>query len=417
MMTPQINPSIDPIISRLRPRGLGEIIDQAFRLYRKHFLTFLAISAVVFVPMQIISQGANLLLQGSSSSLTASGGTTNPSIESGRANEYLITLLVSFGVVLIVGALARIAEQLSQGALTAEVADSYLDQPVGFGSAYRKTFHNIGPLLGVIALEGLAIAGIFALPMLLIVIAVLAAGGASDSAAAGGFLAAFCLAFVLIIPALLIYVYAFIKWAVAVPAVMVEKLGPRQALRRSGNLVQNYWWRTLGLVAVLGLMSLIISLGPAYLLVGVVTIFTRSLDPLTNNVIVAAVQIITQAFFVPLQLTAYTLYYFDLRVRKEGFDIEAAMAQRYQPYALPTSAGNPGYYPYTQPDSMPPPTLGYTPPTGSDGYRGDGQSYGQGMSTPPAAAPQPPGPKEAGNAADLEAGGDSAASRPEPEPQ
>src|SRR5690348_13299562 len=55
---------VDPIISRLRPRDVVGIIDQAFRIYRRHFLTFLAIIAVVHIPVQGLTQLATVLLAG-----------------------------------------------------------------------------------------------------------------------------------------------------------------------------------------------------------------------------------------------------------------------------------------------------------------------------------------------------------------
>src|SRR5438477_9680250 len=57
---------VDPIISRLRPRDMLGILDQAFRLYRKNFLTFLAIVAVVFVPIEILTQVLNILTRSQS---------------------------------------------------------------------------------------------------------------------------------------------------------------------------------------------------------------------------------------------------------------------------------------------------------------------------------------------------------------
>ena len=56
---------VDPIIARLRPRTVAEVLDQAFRLYRKYFLTFVAIIAVVHVPLQLVQQLANAVTTGS----------------------------------------------------------------------------------------------------------------------------------------------------------------------------------------------------------------------------------------------------------------------------------------------------------------------------------------------------------------
>jgi hypothetical protein len=79
------------------------------------------------------------------------------------------------------------------------------------------------------------------------------------------------------------------------------------------------------------------------------------------NIITAAISVIAAMFYVPLQLTATTLYYFDLRVRKEGFDLETAMQQRYA--MAPAGAGYgyaPGqYWQPQQPGGMAPPNLGY----------------------------------------------------------
>src|SRR5689334_21670630 len=55
---------VDPIISKLRPRDVVGIIDQAFRIYRRHFLTFLAIIAVVHIPLQGLTQLITVLLAG-----------------------------------------------------------------------------------------------------------------------------------------------------------------------------------------------------------------------------------------------------------------------------------------------------------------------------------------------------------------
>src|SRR5436305_13730541 len=45
--------------ARLRPMGIGDIIDETFRLYRENFMLFVATCAVLEVPVQII----NFLIQ------------------------------------------------------------------------------------------------------------------------------------------------------------------------------------------------------------------------------------------------------------------------------------------------------------------------------------------------------------------
>jgi hypothetical protein len=169
-----------------------------------------------------------------------------------------------------------------------------------------------------------------------------------------------CFASILMFVTVPFYAYVFVRLSVIIPALMVENLGPVQAVRRSWQLVQGYWWRTFALMLVLGILGAVISAGPAYLVTALVTLFTGTFDPVLTTAVTAIVSVITEAFFIPLSLTCYTLYYFDLRVRKEGFDLETALDQRYAPPgAAPGGyyAGPQGQYPPA--GAYPPPLLGY----------------------------------------------------------
>src|SRR5437016_3696519 len=50
--------------ARLRPRDRGAILDAAFRLYRKEFFTLLAITAVLYVPVEVLVQALSLKFLG-----------------------------------------------------------------------------------------------------------------------------------------------------------------------------------------------------------------------------------------------------------------------------------------------------------------------------------------------------------------
>jgi hypothetical protein len=395
-------PAIDPIISRLRPRSVQEILDQAFRLYRRYFLTFLAITAVVFVPVNMVVQLLNVALQGNNATLQRSTLSNSSFSSSDTLNQELITILVLSVLVIGLSIIGGLLQYLSQGALTSAVADSHLDRPVSFGGAYRAMLKRVGPLLGAIGLQILIGIGIFlpAIAVFLLSIASLA----GDSSGAGAGLAFICLGFLLMLVGFIFYAYITVRITVIVPVIMVEHLGPVQALRRSWQLVQGYWWRTLALVLVLSLINAVISAGPAYLLTLIVGMATRSFDPVLTAAVTAVVTIITEALFIPLSLTAYTLYYFDLRVRKEGFDIETAVSQRYSypggPAAQSAAPGTPGgYYPgqgqYAPAGGYSPPPSGYVTPAQPQypayiqPVYGQGYQYPQQGYSPPQTYPQP----------------------------
>jgi hypothetical protein len=378
---------VDPIISRLRPRTVTEVLDQAFRLYRRHFLTFIAIIAVVHVPLQLVQQLITAVTTGDLYN-SLDTGLYNPD----STNELLTYLFVGQGIVLLVGVLYWLLQQLSQGALTAAVADSHLDRPVSFGGAYRAMLPHAWRLLGLMLVQAGIILLIFVPIFLCFFLAIGVSVGASDG---GGGAALACGSFLLLIPAFGALVYVLTRLTVVVPALIVEGLGPMESVRRSWRLVEGYWWRTFGLQVVLTLLSMVVSAGPAALIVGMMGFVTPE-NFVLQQVIAGVVTVFVTLLYIPIQLIAVTLYYFDLRVRKEGYDLEAAMEQRYPTIPTPAWAGagygEPQYNPYpqqypqqypqygqpTQPTGYPPPQ-GYTPPPDLGAQPGQGYgNYGQG---------------------------------------
>jgi hypothetical protein len=358
-------PSTDAIISRLRPRSIGEILDQSFRLYRKHFLTFLAIAAVIEIPITLGIQLASSYLEGRTSTFgdTFSVQTTN---------ERSISLLLSTGMVLLLTLLGGLILYVGQGALTASVADSYLDRPVSFERGYAAMWKRIKPLIGAIVIQALVTVGVF-LPLVAIFVLALWPGVDTTGGAASA-LGLICFVYLFLIAGAVALVYIFMRWTVVVPAIMVEDLGARDGLKRSWQLVEGYWWRTLGLTILLSILSAIITGAPTAMIVGFIALFFRGIDFVTLSLISAIVTALITTIFVPLQLIATTLYYFDLRVRREGFDLETAMAQRY------SQGGDYGYgAPYRVPYGGPP--LGWD--TGGGQYSGTVPPPSGGEMVPP----------------------------------
>jgi len=55
-----------PTTPTLRPLGMTQLLDQAIRLYRRNWLTFIAIIAIVLVPTMLVQTGFSVLSQQSS---------------------------------------------------------------------------------------------------------------------------------------------------------------------------------------------------------------------------------------------------------------------------------------------------------------------------------------------------------------
>ena len=105
---------------------------------------------------------------------------------------------------------------------------------------------------------------------------------------------------------------------------MVEDLKARKALRRSVELSKGSWGR----IFVLGLLIAVIQIG----LVLITQVFFivaavkhHGLLPAWVQVAQQIVGFFTNSFIGPMYATGLTLFYYDQRIRKEGYDIEWMM--------------------------------------------------------------------------------------------
>ena len=120
------------------------------------------------------------------------------------------------------------------------------------------------------------------------------------------------LGFVLIfIPGLILLT----MWFVATPACVVEKLGPFRSMGRSADLTRGYRWRIFGLMLVLFLISAVA--GP---------IIDAVLATMGGTMLVLIGSLIWNGIWGAFYAVAAVVAYHDLRVAKEGIDIEQIAA-------------------------------------------------------------------------------------------
>jgi hypothetical protein len=277
----------------LRPLRLGELLDQAIRLYRRNFITFIGIIALIYVPLMILQTAATTLLTSSMAGLafarTPEEIFTNYSYWGGM----LSTVIIAFVQYILVQGIAT-------GALTRAVADNYLGKQTSILDAYRGIKDAWVSLLGALLAVTLLLIALFIWSVVPCI---------------GWFTG----------PGMIAFLMAAISPLVA-PVVVLEKQGALASIRRAWDLARRRFWPVLGTVFVLYLFSLLIVNGPAAIVNAILTMVISSFgDPATGMVIATIIQSLVSLVFVllyyPLQMAAFTLIYFDLRVRTEGFDI------------------------------------------------------------------------------------------------
>ena len=309
--TPQsaIAPGPD-ILSQFRVRTVAEVIDAAFSVYRRNFLTFLLIIVIGFVPIQLLSYLADIFLLGTYTEPDFTATTTSTIAASSVASQ--LSTLKTY--------LETLVEYLPQWALTTAILGVLFGQQVSVGSAYDALRRESGRALGLIFLQMLIVLAIFSPMIIMVVLAALSGGGDVT----GLLLPLSCLN-----PfTSLVYLIVSVRLQLTLPAAVVEDLTPRQAIRRSFELTRNYWWRTFALVMVLGILATVVSVGPATIITALLGIGFQ--DIYTMAAITKLVSVLTGAIFAPIQMGAIAFYYFDQRVRREGFDLDTAIAERYE---------------------------------------------------------------------------------------
>jgi hypothetical protein len=283
----------------LRPLSFGEILDGAFTLYRRNFVTF-AVTALLPTAAMMI---AMLVLGGGFLAAMSSG---DPGAMMGAA----------FGGLLLIVLVAVVAMLVMWGGLTHEASQSYTGHPTSLGDGLRTGLRSALPLLGAFVVGAIAaVVAVMAIVFLGgILIAIL--GSMGGAAAVLGSL----LMFVLIAAAYLGVIG--LLFAIA-PAVIVERAGPLEALERSVTLARGALGRVIGLM----LVTILITYLPMMAVLAVTGGFAQLANPevlpstgqlITQQVLSMGVGILTTPFMVAV----IVLLYFDRRVRTEALDVQ-----------------------------------------------------------------------------------------------
>lgn len=267
----------------LRPLGLGELLDRTFTLYRNHFWLFVGIMAVP----QLLVLAIGLV------------GVAFGSIVPSPVRQGFLDTVPGPGVAVIVGgvlfgillAFAFLAVYvLAQAATVSAVSEIYLGRTTSVRQAYARVRRKVWRLIGVLLLISLMVG-------------------------AGTIL--------LIVPGIL----ALLATSLAVPALVLEDCSPTAAIGRSMDLTKGQWGRIFLIFALFILLSWVallilefpFSIAHAILLKqGEQSSVLAALSQLGNS--------LASVLVGPLGTIAFALVYYDVRVRKEAFDLQVMMA-------------------------------------------------------------------------------------------
>jgi hypothetical protein len=293
----------------LRPLTLGELLDRAFLLYRRNFWLFAGIMvfpSCLIIPMRFFflrSQGLPFPWN-------------RPSPQP-QAPAYAFAFLFVYWIIYTV----------AQAAATYAVADAYLGRSSTVRGSYGKIRGRFWRVIGVTFNVGIRVFGL----MLLLVLLVGSVGGLlavvlnSANAAPSGTIIAVAVS-VAVIGGISLTLWFLLRYAVSLPAVLLEDINGRAAIRRSVQLSQG----RRGQIFVAILLGIVVSYAVAIMFQGpfYVGIAMMGIKGHLPNWLILGISVsgtLGGAIATPLLMIILVLCYYDLRIRKEGFDLQYMM--------------------------------------------------------------------------------------------
>lgn len=287
-----------PALPPLPPRSATEIVDGAVQLVRPEFGYFLRIAAIGAIPA---------LIQAVVTLVAFPSATLDPQAMLRRELTMLPLTLLTYAFAtmqsgaIIGGALAQL-----RGDVLPSVWEAFM-------LAFRRVFALLGANL-------LLILAVFAvvLPVVLVLAFAIGAGGATVASLTGGrtgTVMAAIVGIVVLIAMLAGVLWIFSRSAVMTALVIAEGLGPVQALKRAHFLAAGGNWRLIGTYGLVALIVLVV-----YFVLAMVALGFRDQQALVQALL--SVMLIPVA---PILGAIMLLTYADLRVRREGADLDAEL--------------------------------------------------------------------------------------------
>jgi Membrane domain of glycerophosphoryl diester phosphodiesterase len=288
--------------AELRPSSLGEILDRTAQMYRSHFLVYFGIASISYAGILVLTLIADAVFFARPH--TSPGAFAGFSIGLGAGIGLLSILPVSIGM----------------AAVTRAVARNYLGETCTIREAYvsvgRRWYRYILILLAIYFYAALPI-GILAGGVA--VAARLLPAGMARAAVVG-------IAVILIFVGMFLVLWWMLRWALAIPASLMENLKVHRALKRSSVLTKGGIGRIFVMLLLVGVVMMLIQYAiqiPMFILLWK----SKGVPTLSAQIVASFGTFFSGSFVLPIYSIALTLFYYDQRIRKEGYDVEWLMEQ------------------------------------------------------------------------------------------
>lgn len=302
-----------PGIIPLRPLTVGELFNGAFQAVRVNPQTMFGFA---FAIMAVVGLVQAFFASSSTSSLTRA-------LSSGDTDDLVYSLGSSMGSLTTSG-LTLLATAFLSGMLALTVWDAVLGRKSSPADAWHRFSPRFVPvllatlLIGIIEFVAIVVVLlVFLIPFFLVVVNT--ASARSYDSASAGIGGALSIIFLMIVALIVIACFLTVKFAFTSSAVVLEGLGPVDAMKRSWSLSKGSFWRILGRIWLMGIVTTLITSVLGAIVGAILGVGANAAESLGLLVAFSAfVSALLSAVVIPVQSSFYTLMYLDERMRKEN---------------------------------------------------------------------------------------------------
>jgi hypothetical protein len=263
----------------LRPMSIGEVLDRTFTLYKNQFWLFVGITSLPFLVLFCFRVGLAALQSG------------QLKLGEGNTADSLTIILSAVGGAAVMLILYFFLIGATQAATIFAVSDLYLGRETTVRGAYRQVGTKVFRVLLVIFLVGLA-TGV-------------------------GFI-------LLIVPGFIF----MCRMALSVPVSMLEDRGAVPSIERSMQLTKDFGMQIFLIFLLMYALSIAATMvfQMPFMILEVMSVVKNHTASFGILFLQNLGTFLTEVLVTPVGTIAFSLMYYNLRVRKEAFDVQHLMA-------------------------------------------------------------------------------------------
>ena len=313
-----------PGIIPLRPLSIGDIYQGAFAAIKTNARTMFGFTAALLGVVLVISIATNYAII----------NLVLPNYLSPSSPYAAVFTSLSGSFSQLGGSLLQVlATVLLSGLIVVAVSRSVLGRVASSKEVWERTKSKFLPLIGLNIITSI-ISGLMMI-IGIVVFFVLLASAASTAKTDREFLQDLGVSLVglliLMVISALVSSYLSIKFSVASPAMVLENLGVFAAIGRSWSLTRGNFWRLFGINILTAIITFMVAgifgdiaeaLGAIFIVVGSSSPEDMIASLNTTYILIMVMSTIAQLLILPFTSSVNALLYIDLRMRKEGLDVE-----------------------------------------------------------------------------------------------